>query len=528
MNNFYGYIRVSTAKQGEGVSLQEQRAAIEGYARRNNWEIADWFEEKETAAKRGRPVFSEMLKLLRQGKARGVIIHKIDRSARNLKDWADLGELIDAGVEIHFANEGLDLHSRGGRLSADIQAVVAADYIRNLKEEARKGFYGRLKQGIWPVSAPLGYLDTGAGNPKKLDPVRAPLIRQAFDLYASGRYGLETLSDEMFLRGLRNSHSHRVNINSWSVILNNPFYMGLIRVRKTGETFDGKHEPLIRKTTFDRVQAVLKGKLQTRTLRHEFVFRRLFRCALCGLHLIGERQKGHVYYRCHTKGCPMTGVREEAIDEATLLTLAPLQWSENEEAYFRDRLDDLKRNWQDEKAELVQGLRFRQDQIAERLNRLTDALIDGVISKEAYEPRKAALLREQKDVEEKRRQIESGEWTLPKRLEEILELAGSAYLHYELANDDEKREFLQETTSNRSVSPNGVEITLLSEYATIAERAISSWCPPHSGTHRTLETLWGKLVDLTSAKIAAEQAATKKDLIRTGGSLTDASPTQKE
>jgi len=57
-----------------------------------------------------------------------------------LRDWADLGELIDAGVEVHFATESLDLHTRGGRLSADIQAVVAADYIRNLREETRKGF----------------------------------------------------------------------------------------------------------------------------------------------------------------------------------------------------------------------------------------------------------------------------------------------------------------------------------------------------------------------------------------------------
>ncbi len=54
-------------------------------------------------------------------------------------------------TEVHFANESLDLQSRGGRLSADIQAVVAADYIRNLREETRKGFYGRLKQGLCPM-----------------------------------------------------------------------------------------------------------------------------------------------------------------------------------------------------------------------------------------------------------------------------------------------------------------------------------------------------------------------------------------
>src|SRR5580704_15450209 len=167
MNQFFGYIRVSTARQGEhGVSLQEQREAITRHAQRSSLDVVQWFEEQETAARRGRPVFGRMLRELRKGCARGVIIHKIDRSARNLKDWADLGELIDQGIEVQFANESLDLHSRGGRLSADIQAVVASDYIRNLREETKKGFYGRLKQGLFPMPAPLGYSNVGSGKPK--------------------------------------------------------------------------------------------------------------------------------------------------------------------------------------------------------------------------------------------------------------------------------------------------------------------------------------------------------------------------
>jgi len=86
------------------------------YSERAGLRLAEWFEERESAAKRGRPVFARMLKLLRQGKAQGLVIHKIDRGARNLKDWADLGEMIDAGVEVHFATESLDLQTRGGRL----------------------------------------------------------------------------------------------------------------------------------------------------------------------------------------------------------------------------------------------------------------------------------------------------------------------------------------------------------------------------------------------------------------------------
>jgi len=295
---FYGYIRISDPKQGRGVSLQEQKAAIERFAGRNRLTIERWFEERETAARRGRRQWTEMLKLLQRGKAQGVLIHKIDRSARNLRDWADLGELIDRGIAVHFVNEGLDLQSRGGRLSADIQAVVAADYIRNLREEALKGINGRLKQGILPLPAPVGYLDCGAGKPKAIDPVRGPLVRRAFEFYATGKYNLHDLQEEMKKAWLRNRRGGVVSINGLSTMLRNPFYVGLIRMKRRKEVYEGAHAPLIHKSLFDRVQRVLDGKLSARPKRHDFLFRRTLRCEGCGYALIGETRKGHTYYRC--------------------------------------------------------------------------------------------------------------------------------------------------------------------------------------------------------------------------------------
>jgi len=104
-----------------------------------------------------------------------VLVHKIDRSARNLRDWAELGELIDNGVEVHFVNESLDLSSRGGRLSADIQAVVAADYIRNLREENKKGLLWQAQAGLLSnARTPRLFGIAGAGKAKIPDPVRLP------------------------------------------------------------------------------------------------------------------------------------------------------------------------------------------------------------------------------------------------------------------------------------------------------------------------------------------------------------------
>jgi DNA invertase Pin-like site-specific DNA recombinase len=253
-SSYFGYIRVSTAKQGEkGVSLQEQRESISRHAQRYGFAVGQWFEERESAAKRGRPVFSQMLRQLRQQKARGVIIHKIDRSARNLRDWADLGDLLDAGIEVHFANETLDMHTRGGRLSADIQAVIASDFIRNLREETRKGFYGRLKQGLYPLPAPIGYLDRGKGKPKEIDPVRGPIVATLFRLYGTANYPLHALIAEANRLGLTNRGGKGISLNGLSSMLNNPFYTGLVRINATGELFAGKHEPLISKSLYDRV-----------------------------------------------------------------------------------------------------------------------------------------------------------------------------------------------------------------------------------------------------------------------------------
>ena len=492
MKTYFGYIRVSTVRQGErGVSLQEQRDAIARYAERHQLEISRWFEERETAAKRGRPVFNEMLKLLRTGKSDGVMIHKIDRSARNMKDWAELGELMDGGIEVHFVNESLDLASRGGRLSADIQAVVAADYIRNLREESKKGFYGRIKQGLFPLPAPVGYLDMGQGKPKELDPVKAPLVRRAFQLYATGSWTLEPLCEELYRSGLRNRRGGAVSLNGLSTILNNPFYMGIIRLLSTGETFQGVHEPLISKSLFDRVQLVLQGKFAARSQVHDFPFRRILQCGHCGYSLIGERQKGHIYYRCHTKDCPTKAVREEVVKPQVLIAIEPLCFDDEERTILLEKLGEVKASLIEQWEAATSANRLRVSQLKERLDRLTDAYIDRLIDKETFETRKATIMMDQKTLQEN---IAQPQGAIVDRLSKFLELAGDAYLLYEMSLPAEKRELLKIITSNRTVTGKHVAIALKDPFQEVANRYVSSKGRAYRGRPRTLEALLKKLL----------------------------------
>jgi uncharacterized protein YqeY len=82
---------------------------------------------------------------------------------------------------------------------------------------------------------------------------------------------------------------------------------------------------------------------------------------------------------------------------AMLASLLPLQFSVEEQECLRARLASLKDGWREKQADQVQTIRVRLGQIADRMNRLTDALIDASISKEIFEPRKTSLLHEKRE-----------------------------------------------------------------------------------------------------------------------------------
>ncbi|MBE7487001.1 recombinase family protein [bacterium] len=488
MKTYAGYIRVSTAKQGEkGVSLQEQRAAIEAYSSRNRLALSQWFEERETAAKLGRPVFNQMIGLLRRGRLNGVVIHKIDRSARNLRDWADIGDLIDSGVEVHFAGDALDLQTRGGRLSADIQAVVAADFIRNLREETRKGMYGRLKQGLYPLAAPLGYLDRGKGMPKEIDPIRGQLVRHLFELYASGNHSLDTLVVQARHLGLTNRNGRPLLRTAISSILRNPFYMGLVMMGPNGETYQGVHQPLIAPRLFESVQRVLAGRIRHVAPAHAFLFRGLLTCGACGGILTGELHKGHVYYRCHNRLCTeKASAREEAVEEAVSDLLKRVQPSDTEMGIILKVIALLRGDWDKERLARRDQLRLQLSQTKARLDRLVDSHLEGLLETTVFCEKKVSLLSGIRQIEENLADLNDQSAGSPAKLEKCFELAKTALLTYETGNSEQKRELVEIVSSNRRVFRKNVVVEPSNPFQMLLERPTVRPRVPQRDAVRTL------------------------------------------
>jgi site-specific DNA recombinase len=282
------------------------------YARKNGFQIVREFVDVETAKKTGRKQFSEMVRFLSQSvHCRTIIVEKTDRLYRNFGDYVTLETM---EVEIHLPKEG-QIISKVARsqdkLLHGIQLVIAKNYVENLKEEVRKGMREKAEQGIYPSRPPLGYRNNTIEHTIEIDPVKAPIARRMFELYASGRFSLQlvwkTLKGE-FDVALSKSHVEK--------LLKNPFYVGSFYW--DDRLYPGTHEPLISRDLFDQVQAVFRGHNQPKYKKREFAFGGLLRCAYDDCAVTAEIKKNrYTYYRCtgYRGKCALPYFREEKLAE---------------------------------------------------------------------------------------------------------------------------------------------------------------------------------------------------------------------
>jgi site-specific DNA recombinase len=220
----------------------------------------------------------------------------------------------------------------------------------------------------------------------------------------------------------------------------------LMRIGTTGEIFEGNHQPIISKSIFDRVQATLSGRLYPRTQINRFRFRRLIKCWRCGRSLTGERQKGHVYYRCHDRGCHGISIVETKLDAFVVSELEHLRVDEGDIGEFRDLLRERIVGEDAEADQRISNIRRELGSVDERMIRLTDALLDGTIDKDIYDERKKLLIGQRLTLQESLQSKDK--LTFWKSVAERFELGFVALQSYIIGNDDEKREIVKIISSN--------------------------------------------------------------------------------
>ena len=264
-----------------------------------------------------RPKFMVMVEALKKKKFKGVIILCWDRASRNDLDDSLIKKLIDLGVDIRFVQTKYDTSS-SGKLHMDIDGMFSKHYSRVISEKVTNTRNKLVSEGKVPHRVKLGYLNRGSDN-KPFDPIKAPIVKRMFEMYATGEWSYTELAKWANLQGLTCEPARRkrtklekmkgvelseipktskpITLKTVEMLLNSPFYIG--KNLHNGKYVDSTaHSPLIDTALFYKVKSVMASRTQSvHYLDKQFYsFREMLRCTACNRAYSPYVKKGITYY----------------------------------------------------------------------------------------------------------------------------------------------------------------------------------------------------------------------------------------
>ena len=333
MKQFAALARVSSREQErEGFSLEVQEEALHRYATQAGGEIVKFFKIAETASKgEQRKTFRELIAYAKKNAFAldGLLFYKVDRASRNLFDYVEL-ERLESEYNLPFISISQPTENTpAGRMMRRTLANMASFYTEQMSVDVREGIARRVKEGWFCGPAPYGYRNIrkdGRGV-VETDPVESDNVKRMFHLYAYENLTLDGVVEKINAEGrVYRPSQPRFPRTSIHTMLKDRCYIG--EIQHKGQWYPGKHEPLIDRATWNRVQALLGGSTHhatTLTYAGQFMT-----CGHCGHPVTGElvrkkRKDGgvneHVYYRCarYTKNDhPRIRVKEADIEAQVL------------------------------------------------------------------------------------------------------------------------------------------------------------------------------------------------------------------
>ena len=415
------YARKSTESEERQVrSIESQISELREFAAKEKLEIVASLCEAQTAKEPGRMKFAEMLSFLESGKADGILSWNPDRLARNSIDGGQIIYLLDTGKikDLKFPTHWFE-NTPQGKFMLNIAFGQSKYYVDNLSENIKRGHRAKLRKGIWPSFAPLGYTNNHKTRDVDIDVEKAPLVRKGFELYSTGKYTLKQIAKFWKDLGLRSYKGNVLAVSCVQRILKSTFYYGIFVFK--GETYQGSHEPLITKKLFDKCQEVMKdrGHIKTRKAENTFPFRGLLTCGECGCMITAETQKGHNYYRCTKKRemCSQKYVREELLTEQVKSFLQKVSLPSQDTEKVLGELDKDEQKARENSKMFVENLKSELAEVEVRLDKLLSAYLDEVITSEEYAAQKQKMLDHRVELKEKIHEIEDKgvSWLEPAR-----------------------------------------------------------------------------------------------------------------
>jgi len=191
------YARKSTEEDDRQIlSIEAQVVELREFAAKEKLEIVASYCEAKTAKEPGRIKFAEMLAMIESGKADGILSWNPDRLARNSVDGGRIIHMIDRGLikSLKFPTFWCEPTPQG-LFMLNIAFGQSKYFVDNLRENVKRGLRQKIRNGVWPGWAPVGYINNPKTRGIDVDSDKAPRVRKLFECYATGAYTLHSLAN---------------------------------------------------------------------------------------------------------------------------------------------------------------------------------------------------------------------------------------------------------------------------------------------------------------------------------------------
>lgn len=299
------YPRVSTEDQfRHGHSLDEQKERMLKLCDYKNYEVYKVYEDAGISAKNmNRPAFQEMIQDVKDGKINKIIVYKLDRLTRSIKDLEEICIFLeDNHCSLESMCEDINTSTANGKFFIRMLTILAQLEIERTSERTKFGMVGAVKKGHFVGRAPIGYDKVD----KKLviNDLESEVIRRIFDLYIKGTAAnaiTKLLNEEKVLN------------RKWiptlvDRMLSNEIYIGNYVHRKTvsneeSQKFVGVAPAIIEEEVFNIAQIQKQKNLKNYKRKQTYIFMQSIKCPKCDTIMGGCSSKSHTgekhcYYHC--------------------------------------------------------------------------------------------------------------------------------------------------------------------------------------------------------------------------------------